>query len=108
MFFPEQLQIMMCTEAIDMRKGFNSLEGLVRDSLGENPLSGTLFVFYGKRRHSVKIFYWHANGFAIWSKRLQAGVFRFPREATTNGASVQISRTALRMILEGFELKTAA
>lgn len=108
MFFPEQIQIMLCTEPIDMRKGFNSLEGMVRDFLGENPLSGTLFVFYGKRRHSVKIFYWHGNGFAIWNKHLQEGVFRFPKENTTSGAGVRISKSALRMVLEGLDLRSAA
>jgi len=108
MFFPEQLQIMLCAEPVDMRKGFNSLEGMVRDFMNEEPLSGALFVFYGRRRNSVKVFYWHKDGFAIWSKRLQAGVFRFPKRATADGTSVQISRQALRMLLEGLELGIAA
>jgi transposase len=107
MFFPERLQIMMCAEPVDMRKGYNGLEGLVRDHIGDNPGSGTLYVFYGKRRDSVKIFYWHGDGYAIWSKRLQRGVFRFPRQATGNGA-VQISKTALRMLLDGLDLSLAA
>jgi transposase len=108
MFFPETLQIMMCVEPVDMRKGYHGLEGLVRDYIGADPvLSGTLFVFFGKRRDSVKIFYWHGNGYAIWSKRLQRGVFRFPRQATGNGA-VQISKTALRMLLDGLDLSVAA
>ncbi len=108
MFFPEQLQIMMCPEPVDMRKGFNGLEGLVRDFMGEQPLSGSLFVFFGKRRDSVKIFYWHGDGFAIWSKRLQRGVFRFPRQTSATGASIQISKTALRMLLQGLDLSVAA
>jgi len=108
MFFPEQLQIMMCAAPIDMRKGFNGLEGAVRDFMGEEPSCGSLFVFYGKRRDSVKIFYWHGNGFAIWSKRLQRGVFRFPRQPSETGASIQISKTALRMLLQGLDLSAAA
>ena len=108
MFFPERLQIMMCAEPVDMRKGFNGLEGLVRDFMGEEPSSGSLFVFYGKRRDSVKIFYWHGDGFAIWSKRLQRGVFRFPRQTSQVGASVQISKAGLRMLLQGLDLSVAA
>jgi len=107
-FFPEQLQIMLCSEAIDMRKGFNSLEGMVRDFMNEEPLSGTLFVFYGKRRNSVKIFYWHRDGFAVWSKRLQSGLFKFPKRATNSDASIHISRAALKMLLDGFDLLSAA
>lgn len=109
MFFPERMQIMMCAEPVDMRKGYNGLEGLVRDYLEEDPISsGMLFVFYGKRRDSVKIFYWHGDGFAIWSKRLQHGVFKFPRHSTGNAAAVQISKTALRMLLDGLDLSVAA
>src|SRR5271163_4251172 len=49
MLVPDQIQILICTEPIDMRKGADSLAGVVRDSLSEEPLSGTLFVFRGKR-----------------------------------------------------------
>jgi transposase len=97
----QQIQILLCTEPIDMRKGANGLAGIIRDALLEEPLSGKLFVFRGKRSDNVKIFYWHHNGFAVWSKRLQAGQFRFP-EGTTD--TMQISRSALRMILEGIDL----
>jgi len=103
MLVPEQqIQILVCTEPIDMRKGANGLAGIVRDALFDEPLSGKLFVFQGKRGDSVKIFYWHHNGFAVWSKRLQVGRFQFPKSA---GGAVQISRRALRMILEGVDLQ---
>ena len=59
MLIPEQqIQVLLCTAPIDMRKGANSLAGIVRDALAEEPLSGKLFVFQGKRGDSVKIFYW--------------------------------------------------
>jgi transposase len=103
MLVPEQIEILFCTEPIDMRKGANGLAGLVRDALMEEPLSGKLFVFQGKRADCVKIFYWHHNGFAVWSKRLQSGRFQFP--AGKSGA-VKITRSALRMILEGVNLES--
>jgi transposase len=104
MLVPEQqLQILLCTEPIDMRNGANGLAGIVRDALAEEPLSSKLFVFQSKRGDSVKIFYWHHNGFAVWSKRIQSGRFRFPKgEAGT----LQISRSALRMILKGIDLQS--
>ena len=74
MFVDGQTQIMFCVEPVDMRKHFNGLAGLVRDTLKEEPLSGKLFVFIGKRGDTVKILYWHHNGFAVWSKKLQRGV----------------------------------
>src|SRR5579885_2810765 len=93
----QQIEILLCAEPIDMRKGANCLAGIVRDALAEEPLSGKLFVFQSKHGNRVKIFYWHHNGFAVWSKRLQSGRFRFPKG--TND-TMQISRGTLRMILE--------
>ena len=103
MLVPEQqIQILLCAEPIDMRNGANGLAGIVRDALMED-LSGKLFVFQSKRGDSVKIFYWHHNGFAVWSKRLQSGRFRFPKGTA---GTMQISRSALRMILEGIDLQS--
>jgi transposase len=99
----QQIQILLCTEPIDMRKGANCLAGIVRDALMEEPLSGKLFVFQGRSGDRVKVFYWHRNGFAVWSKRLQTGRFQFPKGSA---GSIQISRAALRMILEGVDLQS--
>jgi transposase len=103
MLVPEQIQILLCTEPIDMRKGANGLSGIVRDALMEEPLSRKLFVFQSKRGDNVKIFYWHHNGFAVWSKRLQEGRFRFPKGES---GTAHITRSALRMILEGVDLQS--
>ena len=104
MFVADQAQILFCAEPVDMRKHFNGLAGLVRDTLKEEPLSGKLFVFIGKRGDSVKILYWHHNGFAVWCKKLQRGRFNFP---TSNGSTLVLTRSALRMILEGFDMGVA-
>ena len=102
MLIPDQIEILLCTEAIDMRKGADGLAGLVRDVLQDEPLARKLFVFQGKRKDRVKILYWHYNGFAVWSKRIQSGKFNFP--SGTGG--VTLRRSALRMILEGVDLKS--
>jgi transposase len=100
-----QIQILVCAEPIDMRKGANGLAGIVRDALSEEPASGKLFVFRSRKGDSVKVFYWHHNGFAVWSKKMQTGKFAFP---TTGEGTLQISRRALRMLLEGVELNRFA
>jgi hypothetical protein len=41
-----------------MRKGFDGLAGLVQTVLGEDPLSGHLFVFRGRRGHLAKVLWW--------------------------------------------------
>jgi transposase len=58
-----------------MRKGFDGLAGLVQTVLGEDPLSGHLFVFRGRRGHLAKVLWWSGDGYCLFSKRLDRGHF---------------------------------
>jgi transposase len=82
-----------------MRKSFDGLCGLIRNELGADPLSGSLFVFINRRRNMVKCLYWDRDGFAIWFKRLEKGCFNLPDIENSDG---RIDRLQLTMILEGF------
>ena len=66
----------------DMRSGFDRLAEKVRVELGRSLLSGGLFVFFNRDRSRVKIAYWDGDGFALWYKRLEAGVFRVERRGS--------------------------
>ncbi|MFN8938517.1 MAG: IS66 family insertion sequence element accessory protein TnpB, partial [Acidobacteriota bacterium] len=50
--------------AVDMRKGFEGLYGLVRDELGRDPLSGHLFLFANRSRTRSKLWFWDGSG--LW------------------------------------------
>ena len=50
---PSKVRIFLCRRAIDMRKGFDGLHGVVLEVLRQDPLSGDLFVFLNKRRDRV-------------------------------------------------------
>lgn len=104
MLVGDQIQILLCSNPIDMRKGADGLAGIVREALGDEPLSGKLFVFQSRSGDRVKLLYWHFNGFAIWSKRIQRGRFRFPKGS--NAGAVCLTRSALRMILEGTDFES--
>ena len=71
-------RVFLCTLPTDMRKSFDSLTGLVQQQLGQDPLSGDLFVFRSKRGDRVKLLYWDQDGLAIWYKRLEEGTFVLP------------------------------
>ena len=58
-----------------MRKRFEGLAGLVRAQLGEEPLSGHLFVFSNAARTRVKILFWDESGLWVCGKRLERGRF---------------------------------
>lgn len=100
---PGQLQVFLCAEATDMRKGFDTLAGLVRDTFRLDPLSGQLFVFRSRRGDRLKLLYWDGDGWALWYKRLEEGRFRFP-PVEAGQTSLVISAGDLRMLLEGVDL----
>lgn len=86
----------------DMRKSFNSLYSLVRDRLGEDPLSGHLFAFCNRRRDRLKILYWDRGGLCILAKRLERGGFRWPE---AGGGKLEVDWTELQTILGGLDRK---
>lgn len=102
---PSQLKLFLCVEATDMRKGFDTLAGLVRDTLRLDPFSGQLFVFRNRRGDRLKLLYWDGDGFALWYKRLEEGRFRFP-SAQSDQTSVSISAADFRLLLDGVELSS--
>lgn len=102
---PPTVRIWLCTQPTDMRKSFDTLAALVRQGLGQDPLSGGLFVFVGRRADRMKILYWDRDGYALWAKRLEQGSFRLP-PGGKEGA-VTLSGAELAMLLEGIELAGA-
>ena len=85
-----------------MRKGIDSLCGLVRDELGKDPLSRELFIFFCRGRRRVKILLWEEDGFALYHKRLERGTFEMPEG---NSAHQNITPEQLNFILAGVNLK---
>jgi transposase len=98
-------RIYLCMAPTDMRKGFDTLAVLVREFLGQDPMSGHLFLFISRRRDRLKILYWDADGFAMWYKRLEQGTFRSPR-SSADDAGVELKASELAMLLEGIDLKS--
>lgn len=97
------VRVYLCTSPTDMRKGFDTLAALVRETLGYDPLSGHLFLFAGRNRDRLKILYWDSDGFAIWYKRLEEGTFRLPAPKKA-GTSVELKASELAMLLAGIDL----
>lgn len=82
---------------------FDRLAERAKAVTDESPLSGHLFVFRSRRGDRLKILIWDRDGFVLWYKRLEAGVFKLPRIA--DGArSVQLRASELAMILDGIDM----
>jgi transposase len=98
--FPPSVRIFVCVTPVDMRRSFDSLAELVRQYLGEDPLSGHLFVFRNREETKLKILYWDREGYAIWYKRLERGTFVLPRGATSG---VEVDAKLFSMFLNGLD-----
>lgn len=92
------VNVWVATTPVDMRKSFDTLAAVVEKFLGHDPQSGSLFVFRNKGGHLVKVLWWDQQGWAIYYKRLEEGVFYFPDDGTT---AVTITREALLELLSG-------
>ena len=99
------VQVYLCTEAVDMRKSFDGLSVLVMDVLEENPLSGALFAFCNRRGDKLKVLYYDGQGLCLWYKRLERGRFRIP---DTESEAVQLTAKELALLLDGLEVGLAA
>jgi transposase len=104
---PSVVQVFICLQPTDLRKSFDSLAALVSGVVGQNPLSGHLFVFLNRYRDRVKILFWDRSGYCLYYKRLEAGTFRFPVQTDTGVVSCALSLPELTLMLEGIDLAKA-
>ena len=103
------VRIWVASEPADMRCGFDRLAERAALVTGQDPLSGHLFLFRGKGGDRLKILYWDRDGYALWYKRLEEGVFKLPRMNSSGdgaGASVELRGSELAMILDGIDLSS--
>jgi transposase len=88
----------------DMRKGFDSLCGIVRNELEKQIMDGDAFIFINKPRTHIKLLVWEHGGFTIFYRRLEQGTFEVPA-FDLDAKSMQITSDQLQFILKGISLK---
>src|SRR5439155_5595421 len=71
-------RIYVAAEAVDLRKGFDTLAAATRSIIREDPLSGHWFVFVNRRRNRLKVLVWEPSGYLMLYKRLERGRFQLP------------------------------
>ena len=105
LFFSERLRYFVYRGPCDMRKGFDSLSGVVRNEYKMDPLTGDVFVFFSRGLNKIKVLHFQGDGFAIFSKRLERGTFEMPKTDST-GSAIEISSDQLQFILKGIVLSS--
>lgn len=93
----------VATARVDGRKGIDGLSALVRSQFAEEPLSGSMYVFFARRGDRVRVLYWDRDGYVLITKRLEKGTFKTPWRAEQG--HVVIEAAELLLVLEGIELR---
>ena len=88
----------------DMRKGFDSLSGIVKSQMTLDALNGAVFIFMNRRRTHIKLLLWEGDGFAIYYKRLEKGSYELPA-GTGQSSTIAMDAQQLQFILQGVSLK---
>lgn len=97
---PSNTRVWLAAGVTDMRRGFNTLAAQTEKVLAEDPYSGHLFVFRGRRGDLLKIIWWDTQGACLFMKRLEKGRFVWP--AAKDG-KVCLTSAQLAMLLEGID-----
>lgn len=85
----------------DLRRGIDGLAELVRQQFRLNPFSNTLFLFCGRKRDRIKALYWEGNGFLLLYKRLERGVYQWPR---SESEARELTPQQYRWLMEGLKV----
>ena len=94
------VRVLMATRPVDFRKGAEGLAALVREALGVDPFSGTVFVFRAKRTDRIKLIVWDGTGLCLFAKRLEEGTFRWPK---IEDGIMRLTPAQLSALIEGLD-----
>lgn len=97
---PAGTRVWLAAGLTDMRRGFDGLAALVQTNLTQDPFSGHVFVFRGRRGDIIKLLWWDGQGMCLFAKRLEKGRFIWPQ---ADSGSVALTPAQLSMLLEGID-----
>ena len=97
---PANTRIWIAAGITDLRRGFVGLSAMVQTELEENPFSGQVFVFRGRRGDLIKLLWFDGDGLCLFAKRLERGRFVWPK---AESGTVSLTRAQLSMLLEGID-----
>lgn len=102
---PANTRIWIAAGVTDMRRGFTGLSAQVQTKLAEDPLSGHVFAFRGRRGDLIKLLWFDGDGLCLFSKRLERGRFVWPQ---AESGTVSLTRAQLSMLCEGIDWRRPA
>lgn len=97
---PVGTRVWLAAGQTDMRKGFDGLATLAQSALTQDPFSGHVFVFRGRRGDIIKLLWWDGQGLCLFAKRLEKGHFVWPQ---ADSGALSLTPAQLSMLLEGID-----
>src|SRR6478609_9404985 len=94
------VRVMLATKPVDFRKGMEGLAILVREHMQADPFSEARYVFGAKCADRIKLNLWDSTGLCLFAKRLEDGVFRWPK---IEDGVMRLSAAELSALLEGLD-----
>ena len=94
------VRVMVATKPVDFRKGAEGLAALVRETMTADPFSGAVYVFRAKRADRIKLIFWDGTGLCLFAKRLEEGVFRWPK---IEDGVMRLSAAEFSALIEGLD-----
>jgi transposase len=98
-----ETRVFLRTGFTDLRLSFEGLRCIVVSAIKQEPTSGFVFVFCNKAKTRIKCLYWDGSGMWVSAKRVESGTIAWPK---TEAGAQQMNGMQLRLLLEGFELKS--
>jgi len=88
-----------------MRKGFDSLHGVIKNEMKKEIFEGDVFIFINKRKNQIKLLHWEGDGLSMYYKRLEKGTYEIPEKSESKG-SIKMHAEQLQYILSGIVLNS--
>lgn len=105
--FGSRTRVFLALGVTDMRKSFDTLGELVRSVIGEDPLSGHVFVFCNRGRNRIKVLVFDRGGYWLVARRLERGTFAWPKSDASNARRMELRASELAALLDGIDLSRA-
>ena len=99
----QSARIWLASVPVDMRCGFDRLAELARAVTGQDPFHAHLFIFRSRRGDRLKVLQWDRDGYVLWYKRLEVGVFRLP-QIRSGASSIELRPSEFAMLLDGIDM----
>ena len=103
---PNGVEIYVALEPVDMRLSFDRLAGLALEQTGYDARSGALFIFFGRRRDSLKVLFFDGSGMVIFYKRLDRHTFKIPEPPSADARYIEVDDATLEALLDGVDIES--